>query len=52
MVHHTQKVKNATCDWFRTDGSHIMFFEQCLDNQVSNRELDVAVDVVCKWTSW
>jgi len=23
MVHHTQKVKNATCDWFCADGSHI-----------------------------
>jgi len=23
MVHHTQKVKNATCDWFWADGSHI-----------------------------
>jgi len=23
MVHHTQKVKIATCDWFWADGSHI-----------------------------
>jgi len=25
MMHHTQKVKNATCDWFWADGSHIWF---------------------------
>jgi len=24
MVQHTQKIKNATCDWFWADGSHIM----------------------------
>jgi len=23
MVHHTQKVKNATCDWFWADRSHL-----------------------------
>jgi len=24
MVHHTQNVKNATFDWFRADGSHMV----------------------------
>jgi len=24
MVRHTQKVKNATCDWFWADGSHML----------------------------
>jgi len=23
MAHNTQKVKNATCDWFWADGSHM-----------------------------
>jgi len=28
MVHHTQKVKNATYDWFWADGSHIWWYTE------------------------
>jgi len=27
MVHHTQKVKSATCNWFWADGSHLKMLD-------------------------
>jgi len=35
MVHQTQKVKNATCDWFWADGSHMWLSESKASNSNS-----------------